>query len=92
MLPNPFDFAGRAALVTGVRQRGRGGGRRRHPRQRRGLAQTGTEPVSARFRDLAPDDLRRELDITLMTRMNNDYGPGRSRTSARRFEVCCSIR
>jgi 3-oxoacyl-[acyl-carrier protein] reductase len=32
-----------------------------------GLAQTGIAPVSARFRELAPEDLRRELDITLMT-------------------------
>jgi 3-oxoacyl-[acyl-carrier protein] reductase len=32
-----------------------------------GLAQTGTDPVSARFRALTPEDLRRELDITLMT-------------------------
>jgi 3-oxoacyl-[acyl-carrier protein] reductase len=35
-----------------------------------GLAQTGTAPVSASFRELAADDLRRELDITLMTAFN----------------------
>jgi 3-oxoacyl-[acyl-carrier protein] reductase len=32
-----------------------------------GLAQTGVEMVFPRFRELAPDDLQRHLDITLMT-------------------------
>jgi len=32
-----------------------------------GLVQTGIDPITKRFRDLAPDDLRRELDITLVT-------------------------
>jgi 3-oxoacyl-[acyl-carrier protein] reductase len=32
-----------------------------------GMVQTGTEPVSARFGDLAPEDLQRELEITLKT-------------------------
>jgi 3-oxoacyl-[acyl-carrier protein] reductase len=32
-----------------------------------GLAQTGIDPITKRFRDLAPQDLRRELDITLVT-------------------------
>ncbi|MEO8290343.1 MAG: SDR family NAD(P)-dependent oxidoreductase [Gaiellaceae bacterium] len=32
-----------------------------------GLAQTGIAPVSARFRELAPEDLQRELEITLKT-------------------------
>jgi 3-oxoacyl-[acyl-carrier protein] reductase len=32
-----------------------------------GLVQTGIDPISKRFRELAPEDLRRELDITLMT-------------------------
>ncbi|HEY3070960.1 MAG TPA: SDR family NAD(P)-dependent oxidoreductase [Gaiellaceae bacterium] len=32
-----------------------------------GMVQTGVEPVGAPFRDLAPEDLRRELDVTLMT-------------------------
>jgi 3-oxoacyl-[acyl-carrier protein] reductase len=31
------------------------------------MVQTGVEPVGAPFRDLAPEDLRRELDVTLMT-------------------------
>src|SRR5947208_13781017 len=29
-----------------------------------GMVQTGTPPVSARFADLAPDDLQRELEVT----------------------------
>jgi 3-oxoacyl-[acyl-carrier protein] reductase len=32
-----------------------------------GLAQTGIAPITSRFRDLSGDDLRRELDVTLMT-------------------------
>ncbi len=32
-----------------------------------GMVQTGTEPVSASFGELAPDELERELDITLKT-------------------------
>jgi 3-oxoacyl-[acyl-carrier protein] reductase len=32
-----------------------------------GMVQTGVEPVSARFGDLAPEELERELDITLKT-------------------------
>jgi 3-oxoacyl-[acyl-carrier protein] reductase len=32
-----------------------------------GLVQTGTEPVSARFGELSPEDLQRELEITLKT-------------------------
>jgi 3-oxoacyl-[acyl-carrier protein] reductase len=32
-----------------------------------GMVQTGTEPVSARFGDLSPEDLQRELEITLKT-------------------------
>jgi 3-oxoacyl-[acyl-carrier protein] reductase len=32
-----------------------------------GLAQTGIAPISASFRDLSADDLKRELDVTLMT-------------------------
>ena len=32
-----------------------------------GMVQTGTPPVSARFAELAPDDLQRELEVTLKT-------------------------
>src|SRR5256714_10680727 len=32
-----------------------------------GMVQTGVEPVSARFGELSPDELERELDITLKT-------------------------
>jgi len=32
-----------------------------------GMVQTGTPPVSARFVELAPDDLQRELELTLKT-------------------------
>jgi 3-oxoacyl-[acyl-carrier protein] reductase len=32
-----------------------------------GLAQTGIDPVTARFRDLTPEQLERELDVTLKT-------------------------
>jgi 3-oxoacyl-[acyl-carrier protein] reductase len=32
-----------------------------------GMVQTGIAPISARFRDLSVDDLRRELDLTLLT-------------------------
>jgi 3-oxoacyl-[acyl-carrier protein] reductase len=32
-----------------------------------GLAQTGIAPINASFRDLSADDLKRELDVTLMT-------------------------
>ena len=32
-----------------------------------GMVQTGTAPVSARFGDLSPDDLQRELELTLKT-------------------------
>jgi 3-oxoacyl-[acyl-carrier protein] reductase len=32
-----------------------------------GMVQTGTSPVSARFAELAPDDLQRELELTLKT-------------------------
>jgi 3-oxoacyl-[acyl-carrier protein] reductase len=32
-----------------------------------GMAQTGIAPISSRVRDLSADDLRRELDVTLMT-------------------------
>lgn len=32
-----------------------------------GMVQTGTDPVSARFGELEPDDLQRELEITLKT-------------------------
>jgi 3-oxoacyl-[acyl-carrier protein] reductase len=32
-----------------------------------GMVQTGTPPVSARFAELAPDDLQRELELTLKT-------------------------
>jgi 3-oxoacyl-[acyl-carrier protein] reductase len=35
-----------------------------------GMAQTGIAPITARFRDLSLDDLRRELDLTLMTAFN----------------------
>jgi 3-oxoacyl-[acyl-carrier protein] reductase len=35
-----------------------------------GLAQTGIAPITARFRDLSLDELRRELDVTLMTAVN----------------------
>jgi 3-oxoacyl-[acyl-carrier protein] reductase len=35
-----------------------------------GLAQTGIAPITARFRDLSVDDLRRELDVTLVTAFN----------------------
>src|SRR5919109_292496 len=131
MVPNPFDFVGRAALVTGcgseagigfacarllaqlgarvaitstterIRDRAeelRGEGaevfayiadltsrpeafdlvaaaRSAHGEidvlvNAAGLAQTGVPPITARFRDLLPDDLRRELDVTLMTAFN----------------------
>ena len=44
-----------------------------------GLAQTGVEmPITARFRELAPDELRRELDVTLMTAFHTTRrGPAR---------------
>ena len=32
-----------------------------------GMVQTGTEPVSAKFADLSPEDFQRELEITLKT-------------------------
>jgi 3-oxoacyl-[acyl-carrier protein] reductase len=128
MTANPFDFAGRAALVTGsgsdagigfacAQLLGRLGARvaitstteRIRDRERElreagaevsshiadlthrqeafdlvsavrsahggldvlvnaaGLAQTGIAPITSRFSDLTLDDLRRELDVTLMT-------------------------
>jgi 3-oxoacyl-[acyl-carrier protein] reductase len=128
MVPNPFDFAGRAALVTGCGSEAGIGFASAHVLARlgagvaitattdriearaselraegadvsahvadltdrkqafelveaasgahgqvdvlvnaAGLVQTGVEPVSGHFRELAPDDLRRELEITLMT-------------------------
>jgi 3-oxoacyl-[acyl-carrier protein] reductase len=131
LLPNPFDFAGRAALVTGsgseagigfacarllarlgarvaitstterIRDRAEelraqgaevsshmadlthrqeafdlvSAARNAHGEldilvNAAGLAQTGIAPIAARFRDLSLDDLRRELDVTLMTAVN----------------------
>jgi 3-oxoacyl-[acyl-carrier protein] reductase len=35
-----------------------------------GIAQMGIAPITARFRDLTLDDLRRELDVTLITAVN----------------------
>jgi len=124
MVPNPFDFAGRAALVTGCGSesgigfasarllarlgahvaitstterieeraselRAEGADVSAHVADltdrnqalalakaagsvdilvnAAGLAQTGIAPVTAPFRELAPEDLRRELDVTLMT-------------------------
>jgi 3-oxoacyl-[acyl-carrier protein] reductase len=39
-----------------------------------GLAQTGIAPITARFSDLSVDDLRRELDVTLVTAFNTTRG------------------
>jgi 3-oxoacyl-[acyl-carrier protein] reductase len=58
-----------------------------------GLAQTGIAPVGARFRELAPEDLRRELDITLMTAFHTTQAvlPGMAERGYGRIVMVSSV-
>jgi 3-oxoacyl-[acyl-carrier protein] reductase len=154
MAPNPFDFGGRAALVTGcgsaagigfasarllaslgarvaitstterIRERAEelraegaevsahmadltsrseafdfiSAARSAHSQidvlvNAAGLVQTGIPPITARFRDLSVDDLRRELDVTLMTAFNTTRAvlPGMVERSYGRIVMVSSV-
>jgi 3-oxoacyl-[acyl-carrier protein] reductase len=58
-----------------------------------GLAQTGIAPITSRFQDLALDDLRRELDVTLMTAFNTTRAvlPGMAQQGYGRIVMVSSV-
>jgi 3-oxoacyl-[acyl-carrier protein] reductase len=58
-----------------------------------GLVQTGIDPITKRFRELAPEDLRRELDITLVTAFHTTQAvlPGMVERGSGRIVMVSSV-